>query len=104
MPGYPCWLEQSRQRQVAQRSGDADSTAAVALVTGGSRGLGLSMARELAGQGFRLAICARDPAELADAESDLVARGADVLAVPCDVADRDRSTSWCGWSSTGSGV
>jgi NAD(P)-dependent dehydrogenase (short-subunit alcohol dehydrogenase family) len=60
----------------------------VALVTGGSRGLGLLIARELAARDFRLAICARDGAELADAESDLTARGAEVLAVRCDVADR----------------
>jgi NAD(P)-dependent dehydrogenase (short-subunit alcohol dehydrogenase family) len=62
----------------------------VALVTGGSRGLGLLIARELAARGLRLAICARDPAELAQAESDLARRGADVLAVRCDVADREQ--------------
>jgi NAD(P)-dependent dehydrogenase (short-subunit alcohol dehydrogenase family) len=60
----------------------------VALVTGGSRGLGLLIARELADRGFQVAICARDGVELADAQSDLAARGAEVLAVPCDVADR----------------
>lgn len=63
----------------------------VALVTGGSRGLGLSLAREFARHGFRLAICARDTAELADAESDLTRRGAQVLTVPCDIADRDQA-------------
>jgi NAD(P)-dependent dehydrogenase (short-subunit alcohol dehydrogenase family) len=63
----------------------------VALVTGGSRGLGLSLARELARHGFRLAICARDTAELADAESDLTERGAEVLTVPCDIAERDQA-------------
>ncbi|HEY4562263.1 MAG TPA: SDR family NAD(P)-dependent oxidoreductase, partial [Thermoanaerobaculia bacterium] len=36
----------------------------VAVITGGSRGLGLLMARELAAAGARLAILARDPAEL----------------------------------------
>jgi NAD(P)-dependent dehydrogenase (short-subunit alcohol dehydrogenase family) len=61
---------------------------AVALVTGGTRGLGLLIARELAARGYRLAICARDAGELAVAESDLAERGAEVLAVRCDVADR----------------
>ena len=59
----------------------------VALVTGGSRGLGLLIARELATRGFRLAICARDRTELAAAEADLTRRGAEVLTVVCDVAD-----------------
>jgi NAD(P)-dependent dehydrogenase (short-subunit alcohol dehydrogenase family) len=58
------------------------------LITGGSRGLGLVLARELARQGARLAICARDAAELERARADLAARGADVLAVPCDLTER----------------
>ncbi|HEY9900660.1 MAG TPA: SDR family NAD(P)-dependent oxidoreductase [Pantanalinema sp.] len=60
----------------------------VVLITGGSRGLGLLLAREFARQGCRIAICARDEAELERARRDLEARGAEVLAVPCDVADR----------------
>src|SRR5437660_90949 len=62
----------------------------VVLITGGSRGLGLSMAREFASRGCRLAICARDAAELRDAERDLERRGAEVLTVQCDVGDRDQ--------------
>lgn len=62
----------------------------VALVTGGSRGLGLVLARQLAAEGCHVAICARDEKELDAASRDLLARGADVLAVPCDVADRDQ--------------
>src|SRR4051812_22984957 len=62
----------------------------VALVTGGSRGLGLLIARELAARGYRVAVCARDADELAEAESDLTARGAEVFAVRCDVAERDQ--------------
>ena len=58
------------------------------LITGGSRGLGLVLARVLAREGARLAICARDAAELERARADLAARGADVLAVPCDLTKR----------------
>jgi NAD(P)-dependent dehydrogenase (short-subunit alcohol dehydrogenase family) len=42
----------------------------------------------LARQGCRLAICARDEAELAAARTDLEQRGAEVLAIRCDVADQ----------------
>ena len=45
----------------------------MALITGGSRGLGLLMARELALQGARLAILARDPDELDLARRELTA-------------------------------
>ncbi|MGB8508058.1 MAG: SDR family NAD(P)-dependent oxidoreductase, partial [Pyrinomonadaceae bacterium] len=46
------------------------------------------MAREFAGEGARVAICARDRAELELARQDLERRGADVFACPCDVTDR----------------
>ena len=60
----------------------------VALITGGSRGLGLVMARQLARQGAKLAICARDATELAGAQAELVALGTgEVLAVACNVGD-----------------
>lgn len=62
----------------------------VVLITGGSRGLGLVLARELAGEGARLAICARDEAELQKALDDLTGRGAQAFAVPCDVTDREQ--------------
>ncbi len=58
------------------------------LITGGSRGLGLVLAREFAAEGARVAICARDNAELERARADLAARGANVFAFPCDVTDR----------------
>ncbi len=66
----------------------ADLIGQVVLVTGSSRGLGLLMAREFAREGCRLAICARDEKELEEARRDLEGRGAEVLAIPCDVADR----------------
>ncbi|HZU75288.1 MAG TPA: SDR family oxidoreductase [Dehalococcoidia bacterium] len=60
----------------------------VALITGGSRGLGFLLARELTSEGCRVAICARDPAELERARQELAGAGADVLAVLCDVGER----------------
>jgi short-subunit dehydrogenase len=59
----------------------------VVVLTGGSRGLGLVMARRLVERGARVAICARDTEELARAEAELVAMGGHVVAVPCDLAD-----------------
>ncbi len=47
----------------------------VALITGGSRGLGLVLARHICGQGGNVALIARDPDELARAKADLAPRG-----------------------------
>lgn len=62
----------------------------VVLITGASRGLGLCLARKFAAAGCRLVICARDDAELQRVREELESRGADVLAIRCDVADRDQ--------------
>jgi NAD(P)-dependent dehydrogenase (short-subunit alcohol dehydrogenase family) len=67
----------------------------VAVITGGSRGLGLLMARELAAAGARLAIVARDPGELDLARRELTALGGQrVLALPCDVGNEEE----IGWA------
>ncbi len=55
------------------------------LITGGSRGLGLVLAREFVREGARIAICARDEQELEQARLDLEKRGAEVMAIDCDV-------------------
>ena len=72
----------------AHRRRRADLTGRVALITGGSRGLGLLIAREFADRGARVAICARNSEELATARDELAARGADVTAVTCDITER----------------
>lgn len=59
----------------------------VVLITGASRGLGLVMAREFARRGSKLVICARKEEELRRAAQDLRSRGAEVLAVQCDVTN-----------------
>jgi NAD(P)-dependent dehydrogenase (short-subunit alcohol dehydrogenase family) len=58
------------------------------LITGGSRGLGLVMAREFAHAGSRLVLCARDEQELDQARLDLEKRGAEVMAVTCDITNQ----------------
>lgn len=58
------------------------------LITGGSRGLGLVMAREFALEGARLVLCARDEEELQRAQSDIESYGAEVMTVPCDVTNK----------------
>jgi NAD(P)-dependent dehydrogenase (short-subunit alcohol dehydrogenase family) len=75
-------------RVAVQRWREYDLRDKVVLITGGSRGLGLVMAREFAREGARLAICARDPEELERARAELTGSGARVLAVPCDVTER----------------
>ncbi len=58
----------------------------VVLVTGGSDGLGLALARTLVAEGARVAICARDRARLEAAAEGLRASGGTVLAVQADVS------------------
>ncbi|MEP6924874.1 MAG: SDR family NAD(P)-dependent oxidoreductase [Pyrinomonadaceae bacterium] len=60
----------------------------VVVVTGGSRGLGLVLAREAAKEGAKVAICARDISELKVAKQDLEERGANVFTYPCDVTNK----------------
>lgn len=68
---------------------EADLDGKVVLITGGSRGLGLQLAREFEAQGCAVAICARDEQELERARLDLASPGIPVGVFRCDVTDRD---------------
>jgi NAD(P)-dependent dehydrogenase (short-subunit alcohol dehydrogenase family) len=60
----------------------------VVVITGGSRGLGLVIARQLAAEGARLVLLARDADELARARAQLEIADEDVLTLRCDVRRR----------------
>lgn len=68
----------------------------IVLVTGGSRGLGLVMARQLCQAGARLAICARDREHLDKASSQLAAITSDFLSIQCDVSNKDEVNNMIG--------
>lgn len=60
----------------------------VVLITGGSRGLGLVLAREFASRGAKLALCARSADKLEIARQELEKSGAEVIARPADLTNQ----------------
>ena len=58
------------------------------LITGASEGIGRALALALAAPGVRLALNARNPARLAEAGNECAARGAEVLTLAADLAER----------------
>jgi short-subunit dehydrogenase len=61
------------------------------VITGGSRGLGLLIARQLGREGARITLAARDADELERARVDLESRGVAVATAVCDLRRRDES-------------
>ncbi len=71
-----------------RRARAVDFSGKSVVIFGGSRGLGLVLARELAAEGARLTLIARDADELDRARQELDDRGAWVMTVACDIRDR----------------
>jgi NAD(P)-dependent dehydrogenase (short-subunit alcohol dehydrogenase family) len=60
----------------------------IALVTGANKGIGLEIARQLAGAGVHVIMAARDPQKLAAEAEDLAERGRSVSTVSLDLLDQ----------------
>jgi NAD(P)-dependent dehydrogenase (short-subunit alcohol dehydrogenase family) len=63
--------------------------ARAALITGGSSGIGLAIARALGGEGYGITLSARRPEKLESAADELRAEGLTIEAVPANVANED---------------
>jgi NAD(P)-dependent dehydrogenase (short-subunit alcohol dehydrogenase family) len=67
-----------------------DFAGATVVIFGGSRGLGLAMAREFSAAGAHLVLAARDEQELERAAADIEARGGTATTIKCDITDREQ--------------
>ena len=65
----------------------------IALISGGSRGLGLQIARQICASGGKVALIARDAEELASAKTDLDRFHTDVLTLQCDLLESSQIQS-----------
>ncbi len=66
---------------------DYDFSGKTVLITGGSRGLGLALARRFCAEGARVVLVARDADELLRAQADLRSRGGEAFTIAADVTD-----------------
>jgi NAD(P)-dependent dehydrogenase (short-subunit alcohol dehydrogenase family) len=65
-----------------------DFAGRVVVITGGSRGLGLVLARRFAAEGAHLCLLARDETELARAREELASSSGEIMTVSCDIRRR----------------
>jgi NAD(P)-dependent dehydrogenase (short-subunit alcohol dehydrogenase family) len=77
-------------RAAIRKWSEYDLRGKTVLITGGSRGLGLVLAREFVSEGANVVICARDRSELQRAAIELAHLGGPALAIPCDLTDQSQ--------------
>ena len=70
-----------------------ETTKSIALVTGGNKGIGFEIAKQLARAGVSVILGARDPERGSRAVADLTAEGLDVSFIPIDLTDLGSITS-----------
>ncbi|HEX6324220.1 MAG TPA: SDR family oxidoreductase [Vicinamibacterales bacterium] len=75
-------------QQTLRRRRAMDFHEKVVVITGGSRGLGLVLARQFAAEGARIALIAEHEEPLNRALMELAAQGVDVQAIVCDIRQR----------------
>jgi len=68
-----------------------DLAGRVVIITGGTRGIGLGVARHLGALGTNVVITGRKPERLSETVSALESEGVDCLGLVANVADRDRA-------------
>ena len=73
---------------------DLGLTGKVAMISGGSRGIGRAVAAGLAAEGCRVSLCARGSEGLEDAVRELRGQGAEAAASALDVTDEDQARRW----------
>lgn len=77
-------------RSLVRSSRKLDLQDKVVLITGGARGLGLTLARQLADKNAQVVVCARSEEDLKKAADELSYFTSRFLTIVCDVANQDQ--------------
>jgi NAD(P)-dependent dehydrogenase (short-subunit alcohol dehydrogenase family) len=79
-----------------------DLSGRVAIVTGGTRGIGRAVASGLVAAGARVVVASRKAEACARTERELCAQGGEALGVPAHLATSPRCACWCSARSSAS--